>query len=451
MATPKPRFFLGKPKQATTTSSSLNRSSAPSSARATPGAAGSNTKAPPPPADGPIALDGDTRLAEYSSPEDVCPVCKNDRYLNPKLRLMVSKCYHKMCESCLDRLFSLGPEPCPVCGQTIRKNQFQPQIFQNLEVQKEVAVRRRMARIFNKAPEDFPNPSAYNDYLETYESLTFSLIHSIGSDLAATESKIRAYELANRQSIEDNEERLGRERREEEEREKGEREWRRLEGVRAREEEERERREKEQEKKRVMELLEKGDMDPDEILAQSLLRTAGSSSTTNSAPNPAASGARKRSSARDTHSPSASGPGGPGAGAEEDRAFAKMQFLSSLASASRPNASSSSSSPALPALNPLSDYPSLSTPFRGYTAFTPLLLPSSSSWSPSAFSSDLGSLVRERERDTTGGFRAEEVWRKAVGEAVGGLWEVPLGFGFDGAAAGGGGGGGAMEVDAVGA
>ena len=31
------------------------------------------------------------------SMDDQCPVCKSDRYLNPKLRLLVSSCYHKMC------------------------------------------------------------------------------------------------------------------------------------------------------------------------------------------------------------------------------------------------------------------------------------------------------------------------------------------------------------------
>ena len=33
------------------------------------------------------------------SMDDQCPVCKSDRYLNPKLRLLVSACYHKMCPS----------------------------------------------------------------------------------------------------------------------------------------------------------------------------------------------------------------------------------------------------------------------------------------------------------------------------------------------------------------
>lgn len=32
----------------------------------------------------------------YKSMDDQCPVCKSDRYLNPKLRLLVSSCYHKM-------------------------------------------------------------------------------------------------------------------------------------------------------------------------------------------------------------------------------------------------------------------------------------------------------------------------------------------------------------------
>ena len=96
--------------------------------------------------------------------DDQCPVCKSDRYLNPKLRLLVSACYHKMyathmlvvrvvltvlnnrCESCIDRLFTLGPAPCPICTKTLRKLAFTPQTFEDLGVEKEVAVRRRIAK-----------------------------------------------------------------------------------------------------------------------------------------------------------------------------------------------------------------------------------------------------------------------------------------------------------------
>jgi len=108
---------------------------------------------------------------------------------------------------------------------------------------------------FNKQREDFPSEAAYNDYLEEYESITFSLIHSIGSDLAATENKIRSYELQNRQSIEDNEDRMERERDELERREKGEREWRESEKKRYEDEEEEDRKAKEEEKKLVLEAL----------------------------------------------------------------------------------------------------------------------------------------------------------------------------------------------------
>jgi CDK-activating kinase assembly factor MAT1 len=105
-------------------------------------------------------------LMSWQSMDDQCPVCKSDRYLNPKLRLLVSSCYHKMCvckpsftnppnsnkieisrcESCIDRLFTLGPAPCPICNKILRKLAFTPQTFEDLGVEKEVAIRRRVAK-----------------------------------------------------------------------------------------------------------------------------------------------------------------------------------------------------------------------------------------------------------------------------------------------------------------
>ncbi|TNY21455.1 CDK-activating kinase assembly factor MAT1-domain-containing protein [Rhodotorula diobovata] len=404
MSTPKPRFFLGSKRGGGTTttnaaSSSSSRTPA-SSSRATPG----GSKPPPPPPDAPILNpDGDRRLTEVSNPDDVCPVCRNDRYLNPKLRLMVSKCYHKMCESCLDRLFSLGPEPCPVCGQTIRKNQFQPQIFENLEVQKEVAVRKRTAKIFNKRPEDFSSLEAYNDYLEEYESITFSLIHSIGSDLATTEAKIRSYELQNRASIEDNEERLARERDELERRERGEREWREGERRRFLEEEQRREREREEERKRIVEELGTSNASAAQILALH----------------------RKRSTARNFSPPSG------GSSASEVDPSLKLKFLSNLAS------SSSSAPKDSPAPEP--SYDPLLDPLSDLTLYLPLpsslpplsLLPRRSLAPPGTKTYDpsLGTLVREAARDDSGGFSADEVWEKAVRVGMAGLGDAPVGWG----------------------
>lgn len=79
---------------------------------------------------------------------------------------------YRRCESCIDRLFTLGPAPCPICQTTLRKLAFIPQTFEDLTVEKEVAVRRRMAKEFNKRREDFIDLKSYNDYLEEVEDIS---------------------------------------------------------------------------------------------------------------------------------------------------------------------------------------------------------------------------------------------------------------------------------------
>jgi CDK-activating kinase assembly factor MAT1 len=51
------------------------------------------------------------------------------------------------CESCVDKLFTLGAETCPAdgCNRVIRKTNFIHQTFESLEVEKEVAIRKRIA------------------------------------------------------------------------------------------------------------------------------------------------------------------------------------------------------------------------------------------------------------------------------------------------------------------
>jgi len=143
--------------------------------------------------------DASGRTSEYFSMDDQCPVCKSDRYLNPKLRLLVSSCYHKMCESCIDRLYTLGPAPCPICAKTLKKMTFIPQTFEDLVVEKEVAIRRKLAKEsvaqsfwsvsltcsllsgirFNKRREDFPDLRSYNDYLQEVEDISKSPPHPL--------------------------------------------------------------------------------------------------------------------------------------------------------------------------------------------------------------------------------------------------------------------------------
>ncbi|CAL0311739.1 unnamed protein product [Lupinus luteus] len=64
---------------------------------------------------------------------------------------------------------------------------------------KEIAIRRRIASIFNKREDDFTSLREYNDYLEEVEDMTFNLIEGI--DVAAIEAKIAEYQEENAEQI----------------------------------------------------------------------------------------------------------------------------------------------------------------------------------------------------------------------------------------------------------
>ncbi|EJT98421.1 MAT1-domain-containing protein, partial [Dacryopinax primogenitus] len=173
MAATNPKLsWLRGPARTSSSATRTSTSSRPASKPGTPGPSRApNGKPGTPSAYHSAIKDASGRTTEYSNKDDKCPVCTTDRYLNPKLRLLVSPCYHKMCESCIDRLFTLGPAPCPICGKILRKTGFVSQTFEDLEVEKEVAVRRRIAREFNKKVEDFPDRRSYDDYLEEVEDI----------------------------------------------------------------------------------------------------------------------------------------------------------------------------------------------------------------------------------------------------------------------------------------
>ncbi|CAE6490887.1 unnamed protein product [Rhizoctonia solani] len=231
--------------------------------------------------------DSSGKTVEYKSEDDVCPLCRSDRFLNPKLRLLVSTCYHRMCESCIDRLFTLGPAPCPTCKTVVRKMGFMAQTFEDLGVEKEVAIRRRIAKHFNKRPEDFESLQEYNDYLEEVETIgkltcfrfylrcscsyvhvaAFNLVNDI--DVAAMEAKIAEHRAANAALIEQNENREAQEAanlRNIEERERQDRQQRAEEARRAEEEEERER---ERSKLELINQLESSSAPASRVLAKS--------------------------------------------------------------------------------------------------------------------------------------------------------------------------------------
>lgn len=138
-----------------------------------------------------------------------CPRCKTTKYRNPSLKLMVNVCGHGLCESCVELLFLKGSGNCPECGIALRRSNFRVQLFEDSQVEKEVDIRRRVLRDFNKKEEDFPSLREYNDYLEEVETIIFNLVNNI--DQLETNKKIEKFKKENRELILKNKVRAGRE------------------------------------------------------------------------------------------------------------------------------------------------------------------------------------------------------------------------------------------------
>ncbi|GAB0093213.1 CDK-activating kinase assembly factor MAT1 [Sergentomyia squamirostris] len=141
--------------------------------------------------------------------DQVCPRCKTTKYRNPSLKLMVNVCGHTLCESCVDLLFLKGSGSCPECNVPLRRSNFRIQLFEDPMVEKEVNIRKRILRDYNKKEDDFDTLDDYNDYLEEIETIVFNLSNDI--DIINTNKRIEQYKKDNREAITKNKTRLGRE------------------------------------------------------------------------------------------------------------------------------------------------------------------------------------------------------------------------------------------------
>ncbi|KAF9883388.1 TFIIH/NER complex subunit [Aspergillus nanangensis] len=183
-------------------------------------------------------------ISNRGDDDEVCPVCKSSRYLNPDMRFLINpECYHKMCESCVDRIFSGGPANCPVagCHKTLRKARFRKQTFEDIGVEREVDIRRRVMQVLNRREEEFDSKRAYDDFLEQREEIIANLVH--GTDVAKTEGDLQRYASENMRSIRANQALEAREASSFQEQQTHEQELARLRRQAAREEYENERRE----------------------------------------------------------------------------------------------------------------------------------------------------------------------------------------------------------------
>ncbi|XP_021378012.1 CDK-activating kinase assembly factor MAT1-like [Mizuhopecten yessoensis] len=138
-----------------------------------------------------------------------CPRCKTTKYRNPSLKLLVNICGHSLCESCVDLLFIKGSGACPECGTALRRNNFRLQLFEDSYIEKEVEIRKKLSKDFNKKEEDFDTLNGFNDYLEMVETIVFNLTNN--DDVENTKKMIDEYRRDNKDQIMKNKSKLGRE------------------------------------------------------------------------------------------------------------------------------------------------------------------------------------------------------------------------------------------------
>lgn len=142
-----------------------------------------------------------------SDQDETCPVCRTTRYFNRDMEFRINpECYHRMCKTCVERIFKDGPNQCPYagCHKTLRLRGFKAAFFGDLGVEREVDIRRRVAHVFNKVEDDFETLRDYNDYLDMVECLTDDLVNGPADARAKAEAQLAEWEARHKAEIERN-------------------------------------------------------------------------------------------------------------------------------------------------------------------------------------------------------------------------------------------------------
>lgn len=106
-------------------------------------------------------------------------------------------------------VFLTGSGSCPECGVPLKRSNFRIQLFEDAVVEKEVDIRKRVLRDFNKKEDDFATLREYNDYLEEIETIIFNLSNNI--DVVETNRRIEQYKKENKDIILKNKIKIGKE------------------------------------------------------------------------------------------------------------------------------------------------------------------------------------------------------------------------------------------------
>ncbi|XP_026864005.1 CDK-activating kinase assembly factor MAT1 isoform X2 [Electrophorus electricus] len=169
-------------------------------------------------------------------------------------------------------LFVRGSGNCVQCNTPLRKSNFRLQLFEDPAIDKEVEIRKRVLKIYNKRDSDFPSLGEYNDYLEQVEEIVFNLTNNV--DIESTKQIMEQYQRENKDLIQRNKAKLTREQEELEEillLEQQDSEQRRLENL---QEEQRQLQAKRKNKQALLDELESSLLPASILLAQHKERAA---------------------------------------------------------------------------------------------------------------------------------------------------------------------------------
>lgn len=103
--------------------------------------------------------------------------------------------------------FITGSGSCPDCNVPLRRSNFRVQLFEDSMVEKEMDIRKRVLKDFNKKEEDFSTLREYNDYLEEIEVIIYNLVNNI--DVVGTNKRIEQYKRDNKELIMKNKAKIG--------------------------------------------------------------------------------------------------------------------------------------------------------------------------------------------------------------------------------------------------
>lgn len=101
----------------------------------------------------------------------------------------------------------VGSGSCPDCNVPLRRSNYRVQLFEDPMVEKEIDIRKRVLKDYNKKEEDFATLREYNDYLEEIETIVYNLTNNI--DIVNTNKKIEQYKRENKELIMKNKAKIG--------------------------------------------------------------------------------------------------------------------------------------------------------------------------------------------------------------------------------------------------